>query len=106
MSVELQSQPRPSKQHGKAEDEEPDGFARYRPLHPEPQPAHREYGDADRLEHGALLVLPPAAHAGPNGRENACQPGEAAENAIEKSDPCISRRAGAGHGLYRWPREA
>src|SRR5919204_284446 len=42
-----------------------------------------------------------AANAAPDGRENAGETSEAAENSVEKTDPCIRRRATALDRLHR-----
>src|SRR5262249_49067902 len=105
MSVQLQSHPGARQQNRQARDEEPDGVARYGAVHSQPQSTHREYGDTDRLDPGALPSFPPAAHAAPNRRKNAGQSSKPAKNAVEKSHAGIGSRASTVYGLHRWARE-
>src|SRR5262245_22812014 len=106
MSIELQSQPRPGQQCRKANDKEPDGVGRYRAADSQPQTAHGEYRDSNRLEDRPLLVLGPTTNAAPDGRENAGEAGEAAENAVQKAHAGISRGTASLDRLYRRSDEA
>src|SRR5215470_9728596 len=106
MSIELQSQPGPGQQCRKADDKEPNGVDRYRAVDPQPQTAHGEYRDSNRLEDRPLLVLGPTTNAAPDGRENAGKTGEASENAVQKAHACIRRGAASLDGLHRWSGEA
>src|SRR5262245_66290842 len=98
MSIELQSQPRPDQQCREADDEEPNGVGRYRAVDPKPQTAHGEDRDPNRLEDGPLLVLGPTTKAAPDGRENAGEAGEAAENAVQKAHARVRRGTAAQIG--------
>src|SRR5215831_576446 len=106
MSIELQPGPRPGQQCRKAEDEEPGRVRRNGAARSQPQAAHREDRDANRLEDGALLVLGPAADAAPHGREDAGKAGQAAKNPVEKSNAGIRRGAAALDWLHRRSGEA
>src|SRR5262245_21572018 len=106
MSIELQSQPGPGQQCRKSHDKEPNGVGRYRAVDPQPQTAHGEYRDSNRLEDRPLLVLGPTAKAAPDGRENARKTGEAAENAVQKAHASIRRDAASLDGLHRRSGEA
>src|SRR5262249_39534256 len=106
MSIELKSQPRPDQQCRKADDKVPNGVDRYRTVDPQPQTAHGEDRDSNRLEDGPLLVLGPTPKAAPDGRENAGKAGEAAENAVQKAHARIRRCAATLNGLHRGPGQA
>src|SRR5438876_2030421 len=106
MSIESQSQPRPRQQCRKADDKEPNGIRRYRAVDPQPQTAHGEDRDSNRLEDRPLLVLGPTTKAAPDGRENTGKAGEAAKNAVQKPHACISRGTASLDGLHRWSDEA
>src|SRR5262249_24185813 len=82
------------------------GVGRYRAVDPKPQTAHGKDRDSNRLEDGPLLVLGPTAQAAPDGRENAGETGEAAENAVQKAHACISRGTASLDGLHRGSGEA
>src|SRR5215470_17725843 len=62
-AIELQTEPGAEEQHGQAEQEQPHRSGLKRSAGAEPQAGHGEDGHAHRLEHGALLVLAPAAQA-------------------------------------------
>src|SRR5262249_7334400 len=73
----------------------------YRAVDPKPQTAHGEDRDPNRLEDGPLLVLGPTTKAAPDGRENAGEAGEAAENAVQKAHARVRRGTAALNGLHR-----
>src|SRR6516162_4757640 len=89
-----------------ADAKEPDGVGRYRAADPQPQPAHGEYRDPDRLENRALLILGPTTKTAPDGRENAGEAGEAAENTIQKAHARIGGGTPGLDGLHRRSGEA
>src|SRR5215831_2478558 len=106
MSIELQPDPRPGQQCRKAEDEEPSRVRRYCAAYSQPQAAHGEYRDANRLKHRALLVLGPAANAAPDGGENAGEAGQAPEDSVQKADAGIGCRTATLDGVHRRSSEA
>src|SRR5215831_2656342 len=106
MSVELQPDPRPGQQCRKAEEEEPSRVRRYCAAYSQPQAAHGEYRDANRLEDCALLVLGPAANTAPDGGENAGKAGQAARDPIQKAYAGIRCCTATLDGLHRRSGEA
>src|SRR5215831_11841084 len=106
MSVELQPDPRPGQQCRKAEEEEPSRVRRYCAAYSQPQAAHGEYRDANRLEDCALLVLGPAANTAPDGGENAGKAGQAAQDPIQKAYAGIRCCTATLDGLHRRSGEA
>jgi hypothetical protein len=88
------AEPGSRQEHGKPKREQLDDVQRDRPLGAEPGGAHGEDRDPDGLEHGALLVLLPAAQAAPDGHQNPGKAGHPAQHTVEEADARIRRRAG------------
>ncbi len=67
----------------------------------EPQRAHQEDRDRDRLEHRALGFLGPAAQAGPDRHQDSGEPGKTCEYAVSEADRSVGCRASRGDRLQR-----
>src|SRR5262249_28266381 len=88
------------------DDEEPSRVRRYCAAYSQPQAAHGEYRNANRLKHRALLVLGPTTNAAPDGGENAGKAGQPAEDPVQKANTCIRRCTATLDGLHRRSRDA
>jgi hypothetical protein len=102
-SVEAQAEPNAGQEHRQAEQDQRERAFRNAALGAEPDRRHDEDRDRDRLKHGALLVARPPAQAAPHGRQDAAEPGAAAEQPAQKPDAAIGERRSADR-LQRRPQ--
>src|SRR5262249_21063902 len=70
LAVEFEPEPGAGDHNGQCDNKQRHHLARDRTLAAEPRGAQGESGDPDRLKHGALLILGPAAQLAPDDRDD------------------------------------
>jgi hypothetical protein len=86
-TVKPESEPGSCEQNRQAEREQPDSDAIDFSARAKPDSAYGEDRDSYWLEHHALYIPGPTAQPAPDGHDDSGEPGSAAENAVEDSDP-------------------
>src|SRR5262249_9145481 len=85
LAVKHPAEPSPDCQDRQPEEEQAHGLDGYDPDAAESHDDHEKARNAGRLKHGPLLIARPPAHARPDHRDDAGEPGRASDHAIENA---------------------